>query len=159
MVGAEAMKGGQVIRLHAERFLIAAAVGALSLPGCNSTAEPLVVDGRAIQVVGTVQSAQLSPLGGEISLRPDPTGNCPASESQTTTGAPPAVSPIDRDGSFVATILVLYYPEDTPQSEICVHVAVFLKQGEEIPDSAFSAGQWTFGSSRSPPTQSLSIVF
>ncbi len=159
MVDAEAMKGGQVIRLHAECLILSAPVVSLALLGCNSIAEAPVIDARAVEVVGTVQSAQLSSLGGEISLLPDPTGNCPASESQSTSHAPPVVAPVEPDGSFAATILVDYTAGNTPPQTICVHVAVFLEQDEEVPDSVFSAGPWTLGSEESPPTEVLLIVF
>ena len=148
-----------MIRLNARRAILSVAMVSLALPGCNSIAEAPVLDARAVEVVGTVQSAQLSPLGGEISLLPDPTGNCPASETQSTSHAPPVVAPVEPDGSFAATILVDYTAGNTPPPRICVHVAVFLEQDEEVPDSVFSAGPWTLGSEESPTTEVLSIVF
>jgi hypothetical protein len=127
----EKMKEGQVIRFPAE----------------NS------------QVSGMVMEEGVAEGRGEISFTPDPTGACPADTVQSLSYAPIVTVPIERVGSYSATVLIDYDADAAIPQEICTYVRVFVDSLMAIPDSALGVGPWLLGREPNPTRWDLDIEF
>lgn len=153
------MKEGQVIRILAEQSQNRAILLAAFLSACESIGEPQRVSTRVYQVSGVVVAEQVAEGQGEISFIPDPTGACPADTIQTFSYAPIVTVPIERGGSYSATVIIDYDAEGPVPQEICTYVRVFIDSMMTIPDSVLGVGPWLLGREPNPTRWELDIEF
>lgn len=146
-------------QIPAKQSQVGALLLALFLGGCESIGEPQRVSTRVYQVEGLVVAEEVAEGRGQISFTPDPTGACPADTLQRFSYAPIVTVPIERDGSYSATVIIDYDAEAAIPQEICTFVRVFVDSMMAIPDSALGVGPWLLGREPDPTRWELDIEF